>query len=41
MRHNCNLRGADGSYEFFVLVQRVSDGAIGVIDPGIETQGDE
>jgi hypothetical protein len=25
-----------GNYEFFILIQRTSDGAIGVIDPGIE-----
>jgi len=25
-------------YEFFILIQRVSDGAIGIIDPEIENQ---
>ena len=38
MRHNCVLRGPNGHYEFFVLIQRVSDGAIGLIDPEVETE---
>lgn len=41
MRHNCTLRGDNGSYEFFVLVQRLSDGAIGLIDPDIDTETGE
>lgn len=28
--------GAHGQYEFFVVIQRVSDGAIGIIDPGMD-----
>lgn len=31
-------RGDNGRFEFLVVVQRASDGAIGVIDPGIETE---
>lgn len=27
---------ADHRYEFFVIIQRASDGALGIIDPGIE-----
>jgi hypothetical protein len=38
MRHNCLLRGPDGRYEFYVLIQRASDGAVGLIDPGVETE---
>jgi len=30
--------GAEGRFEFFVIVRRDSDGALGVIDPGIENQ---
>lgn len=30
--------GAEGRYEFYVLVRRVSDGALGVIDPGVENR---
>jgi hypothetical protein len=41
MRHNCVLRGPNGHYEFYVLIQRVSDGAIGLIDPDVETEEDE
>lgn len=29
------IRGSEGRYEFFVLIQRMADGAIGLIDPGI------
>lgn len=41
MRHNCLLRGPDGHYEFYVLIQRKSDGAIGLIDPDVETEENE
>ncbi len=34
-------RGDDGRYEFYVLVQRVSDGAVGMIDPDIDNQNNE
>ena len=27
-----------GDYEFFILIQRTSDGSIGIIDPGIRNQ---
>lgn len=33
--------GPAGRYEFFVLIQRVSDGAIGLIDPYIENDINE
>lgn len=32
--------GADGQYEFFILIQRASDGAIGIIDPGMDNRPD-
>jgi hypothetical protein len=41
MRHNCVLRGPNGHYEFYVLIQRVSDGAIGLIDPDVETEEEQ
>lgn len=41
MHHNFVLGGNDGYYEFFVLIQRVSDGAIGLIDPEEETDPTE
>jgi hypothetical protein len=41
IHHSCKLRGHDGHYEFFVLIQRVSDSAIGLIDPEIETENQE
>ena len=31
-------QGRDGRYEFFVIVQRASDGEIGIIDPSIENE---
>lgn len=40
-RNQAIRRGVDGHYEFFVLVQRVSDGAIGLIDPDIQTETNE
>jgi hypothetical protein len=40
-RHNCVLRGDNGNYEFFVLIQRVSDGVVRLIDPDIETESTE
>ena len=36
VRNRCDLRGV--RYEFFVVIQRVSDGAIGIIDPEIENE---
>jgi len=40
-RNKALKRGEVGRYEFFVLIQRVSDGAIGIIDPDIETNVEE
>lgn len=40
-RNKAVHRGEGGRYEFFILVQRVSDGAIGLIDPDIETDIEE
>lgn len=39
--HSCTLTGDNGNYEFFVLIQRVSDGVLGLIDPDIETETGE
>ena len=41
IQHKFLQRGDDSRYEFYVLVQRVSDGAIGVIDPEIQNEGGE
>lgn len=38
-QHKYLLTGNNGNYEFFVMIQRVSDGAIGLIDPDVETEG--
>lgn len=34
-RNKWLIIGDEGQYEFFVLIQRVSDGQIGIIDPGM------
>ena len=34
---NCMIKGPESRYEFFIIIRRASDGAIGVIDPDIET----
>lgn len=34
-RNKALLRSPEGHYEFFVLIQRLSDGALGIIDPAI------
>jgi hypothetical protein len=36
VKNRCVARG--GRYEFFVVIQRKSDGAIGIIDPDIENE---
>ena len=38
--HSVSAPASSGGvvYEFFILIQRVSDGAIGIIDPEIENQ---
>ena len=41
MRHKFINKGRDGHYEFFVVIQRASDGEIGIIDPDIETENAE
>lgn len=39
VRNRFDLRGV--RYEFFVVIQRVSDGAIGIIDPEIENSSSD
>lgn len=41
IQHKFIQRGDDSRYEFFMLVQRVSDGAIGLIDPDINSEPGE
>lgn len=38
---NFLIIGPESRYEFFVVIRRASDGAIGVIDPGIQTDAGE
>jgi hypothetical protein len=40
-RNKAINRGGNGQYEFFVLVQRVPDGSLGLIDPIIVTDNNE